>query len=112
MLEPVAKCLIQERKTQRRPCYLLSDLVPVEDELIRAICVGRKSAHPRSIEHGARMTPAERHQALVREIEAHNYRYYVLDDPTVSDHAFDELVRELTALEGQHPELATHDPPP
>jgi DNA ligase (NAD+) len=57
------------------------------------------------------MTPAERHQALVREIEAHNYRYYVLDDPTVSDHAFDELVRELTALEGHHPELATADSP-
>ncbi len=37
-------------------------------------------------------SPAERHAALVREIEAHNYRYYVLDDASVTDAAFDQLV--------------------
>jgi DNA ligase (NAD+) len=57
------------------------------------------------------MKPAERHAQLVREIDAHNYRYYVLDDPVVSDADFDKLLRELRALEEQHPELATADSP-
>ena len=57
------------------------------------------------------MTPAQRHAALVREIDAHNYRYYVLDDPIVDDAGFDRLLRELTALEAEHPGLATPDSP-
>jgi DNA ligase (NAD+) len=52
-------------------------------------------------------TPAERHAELVREIEAHNYRYYVLDDPIVTDAQFDALLRELRALEREHPELVS-----
>jgi DNA ligase (NAD+) len=55
----------------------------------------------------ARLSPAERHAALVREIEAHNYRYYVLDDPGVSDAEFDARLRELRALEATHPQLVT-----
>jgi DNA ligase (NAD+) len=47
----------------------------------------------------------------VRELEAHNYRYYVLDDPVVSDAEFDRLMRELRALEEAEPELATDDSP-
>jgi DNA ligase (NAD+) len=57
------------------------------------------------------MSPAERHAKLVREIDAHNYRYYVLDDPSVSDAAFDGLLRELRALEKEHPELVTPNSP-
>ncbi|HEY8088934.1 MAG TPA: NAD-dependent DNA ligase LigA, partial [Polyangiaceae bacterium] len=57
------------------------------------------------------MKPAERHAQLVREIEAHNYRYYVLDDPSVSDADFDRLLRELRAIEEAHPKLATPDSP-
>jgi DNA ligase (NAD+) len=49
--------------------------------------------------------------ALRREIEAHNYRYYVLDDPSVPDVEYDRLFRELTELEAGHPELATPDSP-
>ena len=55
------------------------------------------------------MNPAERHAQLVREIDAHNYRYYVLDDPIVSDAEFDALLRELRALEAEHPELVTRE---
>ncbi|WP_285906169.1 NAD-dependent DNA ligase LigA [Pseudodesulfovibrio pelocollis] len=44
--------------------------------------------------------------AWLRErIEHHNHRYYVLDDPEISDAEYDELFRELTALEAAHPEL-------
>jgi DNA ligase (NAD+) len=57
------------------------------------------------------MTPAERHAQLVREIDAHNYRYYVLDDPIVTDAEFDVLLRQLRALEEKHPELAAADSP-
>ena len=54
---------------------------------------------------------AERHAKLVREIEAHNYRYYVLDAPTISDAEFDALFRELQALESRYPVLASADSP-
>ncbi len=54
---------------------------------------------------------ARRHAELVREIDAHNYRYYVLDDPIVSDADFDRLLRETRALEEAHPELTTPDSP-
>jgi DNA ligase (NAD+) len=55
--------------------------------------------------------PRARHEQLVREIEAHTYRYYVLDDPVVSDTDFDRLMRELGEIEAAHPELATVDSP-
>ena len=48
---------------------------------------------------------------LRREINHHNYRYYVLDQPEVSDAEFDALFRELKALEGERPELVTPDSP-
>ncbi len=57
------------------------------------------------------MTPAERHAGLVREIDAHNYRYYVLDDPIATDVEFDRLLRELRELEEAHPSLRTADSP-
>ena len=49
--------------------------------------------------------------ALRREIERHNYAYYVLDQPTIPDAEYDRLFRELQALEAEHPELATPDSP-
>ena len=42
---------------------------------------------------------------LRREIEHHNYRYYVLDDPEISDSRYDGMLRELMALEAEHPDL-------
>jgi DNA ligase (NAD+) len=57
------------------------------------------------------MTPAERHAQLVHEIDSHNYRYYVLDDPVVSDADFDALLRELRSIEAKHPELLTAQSP-
>src|SRR5208283_2738987 len=57
------------------------------------------------------MTPAERHAQLAREIDAHNYRYYVLDDPSISDAEVDALLHELREIEKAHPELRTPDSP-
>ena len=56
-------------------------------------------------------TPLERLEELRSQIRDHNYRYYVLDDPVVSDAKFDTLLRELIALEAEHPDLITPDSP-
>jgi DNA ligase (NAD+) len=50
-------------------------------------------------------------QALRDQINHHNYRYYVLDEPEVPDAEYDRLLRELEALEAKHPELITMDSP-
>jgi len=54
---------------------------------------------------------SDRAAALRREIERHNYLYYVLDAPEVSDAQFDRLFRELEALEQQYPALRAPDSP-
>jgi DNA ligase (NAD+) len=56
-------------------------------------------------------TAAERILELRTELDAHNYRYYVLDEPSVPDAEYDRLFRELQALEAEHPELVTPDSP-
>jgi DNA ligase (NAD+) len=48
---------------------------------------------------------------LRREIEKHNYRYHVIDDPLVSDADYDRLFRRLVELEKQYPEFASPDSP-
>ncbi len=50
-------------------------------------------------------------EALRDQLNQHNYRYYVLDDPEISDSAYDKLLRELQTLEAEHPELVTPDSP-
>jgi len=49
--------------------------------------------------------------ALKKEIQEHNFNYYVKDDPTVTDSAYDDLMRKLEGLEKQYPELITEDSP-
>ncbi len=50
-------------------------------------------------------------ESLRSEIRHHNYLYHVLDDPDVADAEYDRLVRELTALEKENPDLVTPDSP-
>lgn len=54
---------------------------------------------------------AERIEEVRAQIRDHSYRYYVLDDPVVSDAQFDALLRELREMEAAHPELITPDSP-
>lgn len=49
----------------------------------------------------------ERAEALRSELEAHNHRYYVLDEPTITDFEYDQMIRELEDLENQYPSLVT-----
>ncbi len=50
---------------------------------------------------------ARRHAELSRDLDDHQYRYYILDSPTISDGAYDAMLQELTALEEAHPSLRT-----
>ncbi len=60
---------------------------------------------------GMTATVADRLRELRAQIEHHNYRYYVCDDPDVSDANYDRLMVELRALEATHPGLITPDSP-
>src|SRR5437016_1281525 len=53
----------------------------------------------------------QRLESLREKIRQHEYRYYVLDDPEISDAEFDRLMNELKNLEAEHPELITPDSP-
>jgi DNA ligase (NAD+) len=60
------------------------------------------------------VTKAEAKQRIATlsdEIREHDHRYYVLDKPTISDAAYDKLMRELQELETQHPDLRANDSP-
>jgi len=50
-------------------------------------------------------------KSLRQQINDHNYRYYVLDDPVISDGEYDQLFRKLEQMEGQHPELIVPESP-
>ncbi|MER2625275.1 MAG: NAD-dependent DNA ligase LigA [Accumulibacter sp.] len=57
------------------------------------------------------MSVSERIRTLRAEIERHNRQYYVLDAPLISDAEYDQLFRELQALEAEHPQLLSADSP-
>src|SRR5512145_2377930 len=56
-------------------------------------------------------TAAARAQELRERLRAADHAYYVLDQPLLSDAEYDRLMRELQALEAEHPELVTPDSP-
>ncbi len=53
----------------------------------------------------------KRIRKLREQLQRYSYEYYVLDDPSVSDAVYDGLMRELKAIEKEHPELITSDSP-
>jgi len=57
------------------------------------------------------MDDRERIEQLRRELHQHNYNYYVLNQPTISDFDFDQLMRELQDLEARHPEMIDPNSP-
>ena len=50
-------------------------------------------------------------EQLTAELTEHNYRYYVLSEPSISDFEFDKLLRELEQLEKEYPEFADPNSP-
>jgi len=63
------------------------------------------------VKGGATKSAEGRAAELREELDRHNYRYYVLDDPSVDDDVYDALLDELRKLEAEHPELVTPDSP-
>ena len=57
------------------------------------------------------MTEQDRIKQLRRELHEHNHRYYVLNQPVISDQEFDFLMHELQDLEAKHPEMADPNSP-
>ena len=57
------------------------------------------------------MEPKEKIKLLTKELHQHNYRYYVLDKPSISDYDFDMKLKELEELERKHPEWALDNSP-
>lgn len=57
------------------------------------------------------MDPLQEIQKLRQELNHHNYQYYVLDQPTISDFEYDHMLRQLEELEQAHPEWITPDSP-
>src|ERR1700757_2437320 len=60
---------------------------------------------------GMKESVSKRAEELRKELEHHEYLYYVLDQPAISDAEFDALMRELREIEHAHPELRTPDSP-
>ena len=57
------------------------------------------------------MDEQKRIEQLRNELNEHNYSYYVLDNPTITDFEYDRMLRELEDLEAAHPDLITPDSP-
>ena len=57
------------------------------------------------------MNPEKRIPELRGILQDHNYRYYVMDDPTISDGEYDTILRDLQSLERENPNLVTSDSP-
>lgn len=57
------------------------------------------------------MQPQEEMKLLAEQLEQANYRYYVLDDPEITDYEYDMMLRKLEVLEAEHPELASPNSP-
>ncbi|MEH1028702.1 NAD-dependent DNA ligase LigA [Micromonospora profundi] len=75
--------------------------------------IGQQVSPAQEAAAGAEPTPQarERHATLSRELTEHQYRYYVLDSPTITDAEFDKQLRELEGLEEEFPALRTPDSP-
>lgn len=89
-------------------------------EELRDRPLSRRAPQSRSMKTDRRRPPTRRPpstdvgrqiEALREQIRHHLYRYHVLDQPEISDEAFDALMEELRALEAAHPDLVTPDSP-
>ena len=88
--------------------------LPAFERLGLVSCV---AATPRWSEYNLLVMPvaskdlSQKIEGLREKIRHHEYRYYVLDDPQISDAEFDQLMNQLIKLETEHPDLVTADSP-
>ena len=55
--------------------------------------------------------PSKKYISIQKKIRSHDYEYYILDDPSISDHEYDKLFRELKQIEFEHPDWVTPESP-
>ncbi|WP_213454195.1 NAD-dependent DNA ligase LigA [Rhizomonospora bruguierae] len=82
-----------------------------EDGIAERVSAAERAASAAGLLAEPPVAERERHAALCAEVSEHQYRYYVLDSPTISDAEFDAMLRELAALEEHYPSLRTPDSP-
>jgi DNA ligase (NAD+) len=90
--------------------------LPVSCDFVTLICLSRfkRGSITLAILFNKSMTEAQAKQRidkLSREIDEHNYKYYVQDNPSISDFDFDKMLDELIKLEKEFPQLASPDSP-
>jgi DNA ligase (NAD+) len=78
-------------------------------EIIRLTALLGRNSHMEASQPTEKLR--QRLEELRRQINFHNYRYNVLDDPVISDFEFDQLMQELRSIEEAHPEWITPDSP-
>jgi DNA ligase (NAD+) len=83
------------------------------EDVLEQVVAGQAITAEQQVAAGEDPTPeaSTRHAELSDELLQHQYRYYVLDAPTISDAEFDRMLRELEALEQRYPALRTPDSP-
>jgi DNA ligase (NAD+) len=91
----------------------VSDEVAVSEETVAGEAISQRVTAEQEAAAGAEPTAeaSARHAELADELRQHQYRYYVLDAPTISDAEFDRMLRELEALEERFPGLRTPESP-
>jgi DNA ligase (NAD+) len=110
---PRRGCGDLERRTRAIPSVPMSDHdVPDPDLATEPVGLPAPSAEAER-RAGAEPGPQarERHAELSGQLDEHAHRYYVLDRPTISDAEYDQLMRELSALEEEYPALRTPNSP-
>jgi DNA ligase (NAD+) len=86
-------------------------MVPVSTAGMTSDQIGNETGSDQTVETDPVADLRQEHRALAEEIEDARWRYYVLDDPTLSDIDFDRKLRRLEELEEQVPDLRTPDSP-
>src|SRR6266404_9744098 len=104
-MQPSPRSAARSRRRRRRCARRISS------RAVRARCAFSADAMAQPASTGVPRKAAERAAKLRVALEEHNYRYYVLDAPTIDDAEYDALFRELEALEREHPALASADSP-
>src|SRR5258705_8796961 len=104
---PPAGCWTRPTRRRSRRTHAIPCGMALDEEIPQQVTAEAEALAGAEPPAGAR----ERHAALAQEIDDNQYRYFVLDAPTISDGEYDALMRELTRLETEYPALRTPDSP-
>ena len=102
---------IQSSRGTAREVYQMTEVVKLLEDRTMARSRARSALDRSTTPGGTKRSAHAEVEQLRRELDEHNHRYYVLDEPRVSDAEYDALFRQLEELESEHPELRRADSP-